>query len=352
MIHPLILSKIDRTAGKMGSRFPHITDRGRWVATNDGGWTSGYWVGILWLAHMATDDEKYRELAGKWAKLLVARKKDKNPDLGHLFYPSFVLGYRVTGDSKLRKTALGAADTLTTCYNRSRGLVYRKAEVNGRKRGRALIDFMVNLPLLWWAHGETGIKKYFDVANRHSVQTISEFVRGDGSTFHALDFDLKTGQVLEKTTLQGYSGGSCWSRGQAWGVYGLVRAYEATKNMEFLNSAEKLADYFIKNLPGDFVPYWDFDPKIPNAPKDSSAAAIACSALQMLSEMSGKRRFGRAAKKILNSLLANYIAEENRDGILKHGCYHMPKKIGVDEGLIWGDYYFLEALMKSAGGPE
>lgn len=345
-----ILGKINRTARGMKRMFPHITKRGRWRTTADGGWTGGYWVGLLWLAYAATKHEKYRKWAHKWASLLAPKKKEPNPDLGHPFYPSFVLGYRITGDAELRKIALEAADTLTTCFNEKSGFIYKEIRMNGGKAGRALIDFMTTLPLLWWAYEETDDKRHYDVAHRHSTRTVEEFIRSDGSSFHVIDFDLKTGRVIRKTTWQGHSVNSCWSRGQAWAIYGFTLAYEATKDETFLSVAEKLADYFIKNLPADHVPHWDFnDPKIPDVPRDSSAAAIACSGLMTLSKLSGRNRFRDAADKILNSLSTNYIAEENHDGILKHGCFHMPKKDGVDESLIWGDFYFVEALLKKQG---
>lgn len=345
-----ILSKIDRTARETRGLFPHITERGRWRTTADGCWTGGYWIGLLWSAYSATKREKYLKWAREWIALLEPRKNDRIPDLGHLFYPSFVNGYKITRDEKMKKIALEAADALTTCLNVGTGFLYNEIEMGKKKAGRVLIDFMTVLPLLWWAHGETGDEKYSDVARRHSTSTIENLVRNDGSTIHVVDFDLKTGRIIRKTTVQGHDENSCWSRGQAWGIYGFAEAYGATEEKLFLSVAEKLANYFVKNLPTDHVPYWDFnDPRIPDAPKDSSAAAIACSGIITLSKLSGKRRFGDVADRILSSLSTNYMAEEDRDGILKHGCFHLPKKIGVDEGLIWGDYYFLEALMKSGG---
>ena len=127
-------------------------------------------------------------------------------------------------------------------------------------------------------------------------------------------------------------------------------AYKTAKHNIFLETAEKLSTYFIRNAPDDYVPYWDFnDPRIPNAPKDSSAAAIACCGLMTLFELTKKKKFRHVGLKILNSLSSNYLEEKNRDGILTHGCFHKPMKIGVDESLIWGDYYFIEALMITLG---
>lgn len=203
----------------------------------------------------------------------------------------------------------------------------------------------MNLPLLWWAYEETGIEKYYNVAYIHSKRTIEEFIRDNYTTVHLIDFDLETGEIIRKITVQGYSDDSCWSRGQAWAIYGSTLAYKYTKDELFLKTAEELAGYFIKNLPEDWVPYWDFDdPK--KELRDSSAAAIAFSGLLDLSVLSGKKGFRDVAINILNSLCDNYLCEEEKDGILKHGCFHKPEEKGADESLIWGDYYFIEAIMK------
>lgn len=170
------------------------------------------------------------------------------------------------------------------------------------------------------------------------------FVRDDGSTYHMVEFDQDSGQAIKKTTLQGYTTESCWSRGQAWAIQGFAFACKYTKNKEFLKASEKLADYYITNCPSDYVPYGDFnDPEIPNTVRDSSAAAItACGLL----EFSGEKKFGDFALNIVDSICKGYLAEEGEEGILKHGCFNKPEGKGVDESLIWGDYYFVEALTK------
>jgi unsaturated chondroitin disaccharide hydrolase len=173
------------------------------------------------------------------------------------------------------------------------------------------------------------------------------FIREDGSTYHEVDFDPQGGEVMKKTILQGYNAESCWSRGQAWGICGFAIAYKYTKREEFLRTAEKLADYYIANSPPDYVPYWDFnDPKIPNTVKDSSAATITACGLLELFELSEENKFGDIALNILNSLCNNYLSEDDKEEILKHGCFHKPEGNGIDESLIWGDYYFMEALTK------
>ena len=338
-----VIKKVDKNLKFEDS--PYITKNGKWVTTEDGDWTGGFWIGLLWLIYKVTGNEKYKDEAYKWAKRLESRKNDRTFDLGFLFYPSFVLGYEITKDSGLRRTALEAANTLSTLLNNRSGFVHHGITINGKKAGRTIIDVMMNLPLLWWAYGETDNKKYYDMAYLHSKRTIDEFIRKNYSTIHVIDFDLETGKIIRKITVQGYNNESCWSRGQAWAIYGFALAYKTSKDELFLKTAEKLAENFVKLLPEDCVPYWDFN-NPEKSVKDSSAAAIASSGLLILSELSGQGKFKDVAVNILNSLCNNYLCEEEEDGILKHGCYHKPESMGVDESLIWGDYYFMEAIMK------
>ena len=340
-----ILNRIDKNITKLSS-FPHVTQNGKWITTLDGDWTGGFWVGLLWLSYKLTDEKRYEKLAYDWLKLLEKRKKDRTPDLGFLFYPSFAMGYQITNDAQLKRIALEAANTLTTLFNEKADFIYDEKSTDAGKVGRSAVDFMMNLQLLWWAHEETGEEKYHQIAFRHSTTTIKNLIREDGSTIHVIDFDLKSGDKISKKTVQGYSDDSCWSRGQAWAIYGFALAYGATMEGSFLETAEKVSDYFIRNLPQGYVPFWDFnDPKIPKTVRDSSAAAIACSGMLTLSKVSKNEEFKETALKILNSLSKNYLAEKG-DGLLKHGCYHKPEKVGVNESLIWGDYYFVEALEK------
>lgn len=335
------LTKTENTANKLKSEFPHITIDGNWQTTQDGSWTGGFWIGLLWLSYSITNDKKFMQWAYKWIRLLEGRKNNRTFNLGFLFYPSFVLGYEITNDNHFKKVALDAADTLVTFFHEDSKFIYNEAAINGKKVGRTIGDVMMNLPLLWWAYEKIGDEKYYKVACEHSKQTIKHFVMDDYSTIHAIDFDLKTGELIKKFTLQGYNDSSCWSRGQAWALYGFALAYKTSEERRFLERAEGLANYFIRNLPDDYVPYWDFDdPKIPDTIKDSSAAAIACSGLLTLSDLSKNEEYKRVAIKILNSLSRNYLAEKS-DAMLKQGCYHKKNR-----GLIWGDYYFIEALRK------
>lgn len=345
-----IIEKVNKNIETL-KKFPHITDKGKWTNAKDTDWTDGFWIGLLWLCYKLTSDKKYAKAAYKWLEKIEHRKRERTFNLGFLFYYSYALGYEIVGDENFKKVALEAADTLSTFFDNRVKLLYNIENIKGEIVGRSMIDIMMNLPLLWWAYKETNNEKYYSVAYEHSKSTIKNFIRDNFSTLHVIDFDLKTGNFLRKITIQGYNNESCWSRGQAWAMYGFALAYETSKDEQFLKAAENLSDYFIANLPEDFVPYWDFDdPEIPNAVKDSSAAAIASSALLTLSEFSGEERFREYAVNILSSLYDNYLSGDDEEGILKHGCYHRPENRGVNESLIWGDYYFVEAIIKIGVG--
>ncbi len=212
---------------------------------------------------------------------------------------------------------------------------------------------MMNLELLFWASENGGTQDMYDAAFSHAVKTMQNHFRPDFSSYHVLGYDTTTGGVLTKGTNQGYADSSCWARGQAWAIYGFTMSYRFTKDLRFLETARRAADYFISHLPTDYVPYWDFQaPGIPNEPRDVSAAAIASSALLELSQcaISGplKTRYREAAEKMLNSLCsAPYLAEGTTShAILNHSVGSKPAKSEVDVSLIYADYYFIEAMLR------
>ena len=210
----------------------------------------------------------------------------------------------------------------------------------------------MNLPLLWWAYVKTGDRRYYDAACKHVSTTLRNFVRENGSTNHIVEFYINSGKAIKRTTWQGYNENSCWSRGQAWAIYGFAIAYIHTKRKEFLRTAEKLADYYIANCPSDYVPYWDFnDPEIPNAVRDSSASAITASGLLNLSDIESNetkaKKYREIAHTILRALSKNYLSvRSSHVGILLQGCFHKPNNVATDNSLIFGDYYYMDALTK------
>ncbi len=334
--------------------FPEFTQDGGWHCADDGGWVGGHWVGLLWLAYANTHDALFERCARAWASRLAPRQEDTTThDLGFLFELSHVLGARITGDPDLKRPALTAAKTLSRRFNEP-GKFFLAWESHP---GRAIIDTMMNLNLLFWATGETGDPLYARQAADHAHIALTRLVRRDWSTAHIADFDVTTGAFLQQGTRQGLSPTSCWSRGQSWAVYGFANCYGVTGNEAFLFAARNLAEYALRRLPGDHVPYWDYDsPLIPNDARDSSAAAILAAGLLRLSiidpDNSLSRRWRNEATVILESLWQRYSSRGTTEpSILVHGTRNKPGG-SMDHGLIYGDYYFVEALVQATGNQQ
>jgi unsaturated chondroitin disaccharide hydrolase len=333
--------------------FPELTEEDQWFCVDNGGWVGGHWVGLIWLAYANTQDPSLEMAARTWASRLVPRQTDTSThDLGFLFKLSHILGDELTGDKTLEAPALRAAETLSRRFN-PRGRYFQAwgpLEASPELRGRAIVDTMMNLDLLFWASQKTGDPKYAQMAENHAKTVIRYQIRSDFSTSHVIDFDPESGAFLKQDTHQGLSADSCWSRGQAWAVYGFGDCYRATGKDLYLETASKLAGYVLDNLPTDLVPYWDYgSPEIPDDVRDSSAASIFASGLFNLStlETDAKKAavWHNQAEAILKSLWEYY---SSRDGIepsiLIHGTRSKPHDL-MDHGLIYGDYYFVEALL-------
>jgi unsaturated chondroitin disaccharide hydrolase len=341
-------------------RFPERTKGNQWVLIEPekhGWWVGGHWVGLIWLAYAATQDPEFEAAARKWSALLLPRQTDSTThDLGFLFKLSYIWGYQLTQNETLIFPALRAAETLSWRFNPRGGYFQAWGPLNARPelRGRAIVDTMMNLDLLFWASQQTGDPKFAKMALTHARTVLEYQVRPDFTTSHVIDFDPVTGEFLKQDTHQGLSSDSCWSRGQAWAVYGFGDCFRATGETEFLEAARNLASYALKNNPADFVPYWDYDsPEIPNDVRDSSAAAILASSLLNFSvletDVINAAKWRESAEVILKSLWENYTSHgTNVPSILIHGTRSKPHGM-MDHGLIYGDYYFMEALLSLNG---
>jgi len=334
--------------------FPRSTlEDGSWKVKNSGSWTSGFFPGCLWYMYEWSEDTLFLEWAENWTASMEQEKYDTGShDVGFKVYCSFGNGYRITGNESYPAIMIQAAQSLATRFNPTVGCI---KSWNSGSRGQypVIIDNMMNLELLFWASKNGGESSLYDIAVMHAVKTIENHVREDGSTYHVVDFDPSTGEVISRKTVQGYSDESTWARGQAWGLYGFTMAYRETDSTLFLATAKKIADYFIDHLPEDNVPYWDFvAPNIPDEEKDASAAAIAASGLLelsgLVSESDKKVKYQNAAFDILESLCSvNYLAEgTNSSGILLHGVGNNNSGSEVDVSLIYADHYFIEALIR------
>lgn len=334
------------------NRFPIQTRaNGEWQTTHASGWTSGFYPGILWLLYEQSGNKSFATEARLRENILQSQQfNNSTHDVGFMIFNSFGNAYRLQKNINDKKIILQTAKTLTTRFNPKIGLI--KSWNNDQKVHQTIIDNLMNLELLFWAGKNGGDGKLLEVAKLHAKKTAQDFVREDGSTFHLVNYNPKNGKILSRTTAQGYSPNSTWARGQAWAIYGFSIAYRETQDETFLAAARKVADYYIKNLPDDFVPYWDFNvPDKTKEPRDSSAAAIAASGLLELSKLETNQtksmEYQDAASKTLASISSDkYLGKNaNQAGILLHGTYNR-KANDFDKGTIWGDYYFIEALLK------
>ena len=342
--------------------YPRATQPdGSWSQLSYRQWTSGFFAGTLWYMYEATHDSSWRMLAEKWtAGMEPAKTMTGTHDLGFMIFDSFGHGYRLTGNEHYRDVVMTASRSLATRFNPAVGAI-KSWDLEGAKDKRrdwrypVIIDNMMNLPMLFWAGTHGGDTAWVRMATSHALTSARAHLRPDGSTAHVALFDPVTGALERTVTWQGYSDTSAWARGQAWAIDGFTSAYGATKRPELLAAAQRAADFFIAQLPSDGVPYWDFrDPSIPNAPRDASAAAIAASGLLDLARYAptpDATRYREAAMHILHSLATSYLTRGTSSAaILLHSTGGKPQNSEVEVGLVYADYYFVEALLRARGG--
>jgi unsaturated chondroitin disaccharide hydrolase len=344
------VSKIRAVAPEVNG-FPVGTRFERWVYSRNGDWVGGFWPGALWMAYLHSKDETFRTLALDSARGLAPRQYDTSThDLGFLFYPSWVTAWRLTGDDTWKDGAIQAAGSLIQRYNQ-RGRFIRAwgALSDPGNAGRVIIDTMMNLDLLAFADRETGDGKYLAVAAEHARTTQRVFPRSDGSTPHVYDFDPDSGAPIGPGTVQGYSTSSCWSRGQAWGVYGFTTIYRRTGDRSFLATARKLADFATGALTPDHVPVWDYcAPQQPHDVKDASAGAIMACGLLDLSAVTGRREYRETALRLLTALAQTCLTKKSSraQAVVARCTRNRPAEDGIEISLPYADYYLLEGILR------
>lgn len=326
--------------------------------TNLTAWTQGFFPGANWYLYDLTGDLAAKARADSWTRALEAQKTDtQTHDLGFKMYLSFGHALRSTGDPYYKDILLVAAASLATRFDPAIGAVIC-CDWNPAWHRPMVVDTMMNLELLLWGAKNGGKPAWRDMALSHASKTLADMVRPDGSTYHVVDYST-AGAILFRGTLQGYSDSSTWTRGQAWAIYGYTMVYRYTSDARMLAAARKVADYYLSRLGDESVPNWDLD--APTLHKDSSAAAAVASALIELSgfvEMPDRGRYLQAAKRMLDELASPaYLAEgTSSPAVLLHGVGNLPEGKAIDAGLIYGDYYFIEALARlraaSAAGTD
>ncbi|WP_318375617.1 glycoside hydrolase family 88 protein [Enterobacter sp.] len=354
-----VLTLIRRHLTEFGDKFPaEAAVDGRYPLTENVEWTTSFWTGQLWLAWEMSGDAVFRELAEKHVRSFGARiagRHDTNThDLGFLYTLSCVAAWRLTGNRDARGFSLLAAEALLERFHVRAKIIQAWGDLKDpAQAGRMIIDCTMNLPLLYWATEQTGDPRFADAAKAHVQQSATYLIRPDASTYHTYYMDVETGAPRYGNTQQGYADDSCWSRGQAWGIYGFLLSYIYTGDREMIALSKRLANYFLNRLPEDYVCHWDLALLGTDALRDSSSAAIAvCGLLELVKHLPvtdpDRARYQQWAEGIMSSLTKHYLAgsDEACNGLLKHSVYHLASNKGVDECSSWGDYFYVEALMR------
>ncbi|WP_020599260.1 glycoside hydrolase family 88 protein [Spirosoma panaciterrae] len=314
-------------------------------------WTSGFFPGELWYLYEYTGQREWADLARHYTANLESEKMNAGThDMGFKLYCSYGNGYRLTGDPNDKAVIIQGARTLIKRFKPTAGIIRSWDHHKDVWQCPVIIDNMMNLELLFAATRLTGDSTFYKIAVTHAKTTMKNHYRSDNSSYHVVDYDTLTGKVIKKNTHQGYSDESAWSRGQAWGLYGYTMCYRETKDPQFLKQAEAIARYMLNHphMPADLVPYYDFDaPGIPSEPRDVSAAAIMASALYELSTYVPKGSYRVKADQIIAGLATGYRSPigQNHGFLLAHSTGSKTSEIDVP--LVYADYYFLEALLRS-----
>lgn len=347
--------------------FPHYTTPGTekyeyWPPFR---WTSGFFAGSIWAlyerqlkkngdaATAPVTKEQLLKAGRKWeAGLIEQQYNTKTHDIGFLIMPAFQRDYDLTGSKEALDIIVQAAKSLTTRYNSTvkairswdQQVSQSYSFTDKDKDFLVIIDNMMNLELLYYAAEKTGNKEFYDIATAHAETTLKNHFRSDNSSYHLVVYDTQTGTVKRKMTHQGYSDESCWSRGQAWALYGYTVTYKYTKDPKFLEAAKKFTDYFLSRVGEDGVVYWDFDVERP-AFWDVSAGMIACSGMLLLQQLDPSSNYLQHISKILTCAING--SSGKWDTILEHSTVNnnanaLPEQRITDIGLVYADYYFIE----------
>lgn len=365
-----ITKSLDSAAAVVRTNLPKFTTKfqssnsinGFYEPTENIEWTTGFWTGVIWLAYEHTNDEAFKKAALVQVESYLERIEKKidvnHHDMGFLYSLSCVAAYKLTGSEQAKKAALLAADHLAERFREVGSFLQAWGNVGQASEYRLIIDCLLNLPILYWATEVTGDASYADKAEKHIRTAMKCVLRPDNSTYHTHFIDMETGEPTHGVTHQGNRNNSAWARGQAWGIYGIALSYRYLKDPSYIDLFFRVTDYFIQHLPEDLIPYWDFDFDTgSDEPRDSSASAIAvCGIYEMIKylEPSQAAPYKEAADRMLKALIdhcAN-IDPQVSNGLLLHGTYardskeNTCKNRGVDECNTWGDYFYMEALVR------
>lgn len=382
MIMEKIFEKIKRNGIEFKGKIPKcmMSYDGKYKLGNGGEWTDGFYIGVFNLAYAMTGDSEFLDIAAGYDEFLKTRIQNTDEinkengflkldhDVGMIFLPANGFRYKINGNEEDKEILIKAAEVLCERFNEKGGFIRAwdtwewdvDKQFIEEKKGKVIIDSMMNIPLLFQVAEITGDNKYYEIAHRHANAVADNIVREDYSTYHSFNFNHITGEPVCGRTVQGYSDDSCWSRGQAWAVYGFALAYKYTKDERFIDIAKNTAEYFMNHLSAVDMPCWDFAVSDePFAPWDSAAAAVCASGLLEIYDITHDELYNKYANRLINALENFCLTDkyEKCQPLILHGCIGAAYKQGdpfkitnrsITQSLVYSDYFYLECKLKQS----
>lgn len=350
------IQQIEKNSQRFGTQFPSAcATNGKYRLKGNDDWTNGFWTGMLWLAYEWTKEKNFLTRAMENIDSFQTRLDDHfvldHHDIGFLYSLSVGAGYKITGDEHCKQEVIQAADVLLARFQEKGEFIQARGTYGDPQEYRLIIDSLLNLPLLFAATQLSGEPRYAEAASKHYQTVRKTVIKNDATTFHTYYFDPETGQPSHGATHQGNSDQSIWARGQSWAILGLPLNESYLHSQPFPENYPQIVEVFLAHLPADLVPYWDFDFNDQHpAEKDSSALAIAACGLLEAEKMKAYPDAQKIAKGMLYQLGEQYAASQvpENEGLLLHGVYAHAEGKGIDEPNLWGDYFYLEGLIRLA----
>ena len=369
-----IETKLSAVADRVGDMIPYTSVDGKFIEVQDykqvvsrgsvpraeaglEWWTNGFWAGLMMIMYDGTGDEKYLEVTRRNMKRLDEALEGNvavlHHDVGFMWNISSGADWRLNGDEEQHRRLYKATALLMNRYN-TKGEYIRAWDHpwRGQKtNGFAIIDCMMNIPMLYRSSEESGDERYKMVAMSHADTTMKYHVRPDGSVNHINDYDPLNGGLVTNYPGQGYNGYqfSSWSRGQSWALYGFALSYAHTGKHEYLDTAKKVAHYFIANLAdNDWLPLCDFRAPAEPVVYDSTAGACAaCGLIEIAKHVNEleKKLYINAAIKLLKAMTDKFCDfNPDTDPLLLMGTEAYGR--GEHISIIYGDFFYVEAIQK------
>jgi len=347
-----IIIKTKQNAQNIGDSFPYNEIDGKYKNDKITAWTNGYWPGLLWQVYDVCNDAELMKLANTLEeKLDITINTNTVPghDVGFVWLLSSGQNYKLTKNPESKRRLMQMANYLAGRFNIVGNYIraWDSEDGNDFFPCLAIIDCTMNIPLLEWASKETGDPRFSHIARAHADTVLKYFIDDDGAVRHICKFNPTSGDFVESLGGQGFSSDSAWSRGASWAIYGMAMMYRYTKDKKYLDASKKVSDFFIEQIKDDYIPAWDFRSTSKEV-KDTSAGAIAASGMLELSQFDENGSYYREnAIKILSALTEKYSnLDVDCEAVLKGATANKAAEENVEVGLIYADYYYVEAIRK------